>query len=709
MFGKKKKKTDVPAAETAAPQVKVKKKGGMSQIFHESVFESVLEILRNNEQFVIMSDGKPLYVAMALDVANIGGLDKKAKKDEAKGTIIECVNSGRFKTYITNDCLEENILVIIPEAATLAAMNEFSILTTAQYEFCTIDEAGDITLMGIPTTYDAVTNMVTADGHVSQLLHSEEDEDDEYEDEDAVLDDEDAPDSEDDSVVEDDAEDEEIPDMDPASDDDIEADDEDLEEDAPPEFSEGPIPVDETVAGMDDGAGMNPYEAAMAEEPAQMEPEDVIPGTMTEEAVARRFYSSNLGLEVTTDPFDAQFMQQNPFIPFVTDRPEGWLNNQLNEMSRDANIQMQRMHEANLFHMRERYFRLMAMQCDRIQQELDINDEGTQYGALYQSMQQEHNAQLANMEALVAKRKDVLNNNWKETLRQVGMAAAREAQNQYRERYQRQYEDQMYAIEHGVKASIDAEYTDDRKELQRRREEEAAAMLDLAITEVLDEISDMYMGCLKEEQACYEQLQQNMREFVDNNRKADIARSQALSDELRNSTEIQKLMAEQEQKIKTLQEEYSAKKSDLTAELERMRKETDSRIQTYQADADRQVQRVEAEKEELKKQYNQLLERYQNLDKDKDAQYAQRLAEKDDEISAWKSRNDHTEAAHKRNWVVAIFIMAIITVAVGAIGVIGGTMIKTSRQTDALVSEYQDALDRQNANDAQSEVPAVEE
>lgn len=350
----------------------------------------------------------------------------------------------------------------------------------------------------------------------------------------------------------------------------------------------------------------------------------------------------------------------------------------------------------------------MAMQCDRIQQELDINDEGTQYGALYLSMQQEHNAQLANMEALVAKRKDVLNNNWKETLRQVGMAAAREAQNQYRERYQRQYEDQMYAIENGVKASIDAEYTDDQKELQRRREEEAAAMLDLAITEVLDEISDMYMGCLKEEQACYEQLQQNMREFVDNNRKADIARSQALSDELRNSTEIQKLMAEQEQKIKTLQEEYSAKKSDLTAELERMRKETDSRIQTYQADADRQVQRVEAEKEELKKQYNQLLERYQNLDKDKDAQYAQRLAEKDDEISAWKSRNDHTEAVHKRNWVVAIFIMAIITVAVGAIGVIGGTMIKTSRQTDALVSEYQDALDRQNANDAQSEVPAVE-
>ena len=97
------------------------------------------------------------------------------------------------------------------------------------------------------------------------------------------------------------------------------------------------------------------------------------------------------------------------------------------------------------------------------------------------------------------------------------------------------------------------------------------------------------------------------------------------------------------------------------------------------------------------------------MDKDKDAQYAQRLAEKDDEISAWKSRNDHTEAVHKRNWVVAIFIMAIITVAVGAIGVIGGTMIKTSRQTDALVSEYQDALDRQNANDAQSEVPAVEE
>lgn len=700
MFGKKRKqKNDAPAAEITAPQVKVKKKGGMSQIFHESVFESVLDILRNNEQFVIMSDGKPLYVAMALDVANIGGLDKKSKRDEAKGTIIESINSGRFKTYITEECLDQNILIIIPEPATLLAMDEFSLLTTAKYELCTIDEKGDIVLTGVPVTYESVIDMIDADGHVSQLLSNSDDEEEDYED-DAVLDDEPVSDDSESSIVED--EDDEIPDVeDSGVNDDIESDTDELEDNSS-SFEKVSVPVNEPVPDFDVPQEMDSYDTDMESE-VEPESEDIVPGAMTDEAVVRRFYASDLGLEVVTDPFDVQFIKNNVFVPFDTNRPECWLNNHLNEMSRDANVQMERLREMNLFKMRERYFKLMAMQCDRIQQELDINDSSTQYGMLYQSIKEERENQIANMNAAVAKQKNVLNENWKETLRQVGMAAARQAQNQYKERYQRQYEDQLFNIENGVKASIEAEFTDDVNELNRKRREEAAAMLDLSITETLDEISDMYMGCLKEEQEAYEQLQQNMREFVDNNRKNDIARAQAISDELRNSTEIENLISAQEQKIKLIQDEYAAKKEELTSELNRMRDETEARIKSYQADADRDIKRVESEKSELKKQYDQLLERYQNLDKDKDRQYAQRLAEKDDEITAWKSRNDHSEEVHKRNWIVAIFIMAIITVAVASVGFIGGTMVKTSRQTNQLVSDYQDALSDSQVNDLEEE------
>lgn len=700
MFGKKRKqKNDAPAAEITAPQVKVKKKGGMSQIFRESVFESVLEILKNNEQFVTMSDGKPLYVAMALDVVNIGGLDKKSKKDEAKGMIIESINSGHFKTYITEECLDQNILIIIPEPATLLAMDEFSLLTTAKYELCTIDEKGDIVLTGVPVTYEIILDLVNSDGHVTQLLSNSDDEE-EYEEDDAVLDDEPVSDDSESSIVEDEDGDDEIPDVNDSDvDDDIDSDAEELE-DSSSNF--GTIPVDESVSDFDIPQETVSYETNMESE-VEQESEDIVPGSMTDEAVVRRFYASDLGLEVVTDPFDIQFIKNNDFIPFDTNRPESWLNNHLNEMSRDANVQMERLREMNLFKMRERYFKLMAMQCDRIQQDLDINDSSTQYGMLYQTIKDERENQIANMNAAVAKQKNVLNENWKETLRQVGMAAARQAQNQYKERYQRQYEDQLFNIENGIKASIEAEYTDDVNELNRRRREEAAAMLDLSITETLDEISDMYMGCLKEEQEVYEQLRQNMREFVDNNRKNDIARAQAISDELRNSTEIENLMAAQEQKIKLIQDEYAAKKEELTSELNRMRNETEARIKSYQADADRDIKRVESEKSELKKQYEQLLERYQNLDKDKDRQYAQRLAEKDDEITAWKSRNDHSEEVHKRNWIVAIFIMAIITVAVASVGFISGTMVKTSRQTNQLVSDYQDALSDSQLDELEDE------
>ena len=57
-------------------------------------------------------------------------------------------------------------------------------------------------------------------------------------------------------------------------------------------------------------------------------------------------------------------------------------------------------------------------------------------------------------------RKEEIENNWRQRLQEVGMEAARAAQHQYRERYGRQHDLEIYNIEASEKASIEDDYQD---------------------------------------------------------------------------------------------------------------------------------------------------------------------------------------------------------------------------------------------------------
>ena len=117
-----------------------KKKDGMSSILHESVPETVLDDLSSNEAFVMNRDGEDVYVGLLLNADDIGGISKKSNRDEAKGSIIECINSGRIKTLITNALMDEDKLVIIPDAVTIDAMDEYELLAEAPYKLCYIND-----------------------------------------------------------------------------------------------------------------------------------------------------------------------------------------------------------------------------------------------------------------------------------------------------------------------------------------------------------------------------------------------------------------------------------------------------------------------------------------------------------------------------------------------------------------------------------------
>lgn len=699
MFGKKKAKKapqSAPAStEKQAVKTKAKKKkSGMSVIFRESVLETVMEDFRANEQFIHVENGETKYVGLVLHAKEIGGLDKKSKKDEAKGSIIECINSGRIKTFINDDLLEEECLVIIPELKTLNAMDEFTLLTTAKYELCFVDVHGEPELLGQYMTYDEVVDIIVEEGHIDDVLGGDESSEEDGEDADDILSDEvvEKPAEDFDSIESDEDidyldEDDDIPMLDePELGDEL---DEipDMTEKSEPEPQTYQPQYTEPVQDM-----------SQEQEVPEQEMENEIPSDWTEAAIVRRFYADDLGLEVSVAPFDAQFMQDNVFVPFPEDRPEGFINDQLNEMSRQANADLYKMHEENLFLMRERYFRLISMQCDRIRKDLDINDTNTLYGQMKQQLVSDHEEGVQTIDMQVAAQKEELEAAWKQKLQEVGMDAAREAQHKYRERYQPAHEQKIYDIVNAVKANIEAEYQYGISDLNERRRYEASALLDLAISETLDEISHMYEGALAEERTRYREYAEDLRNFQNDYMKSEIARTEVLGEELRQTEKADKILAEQTQKMNAMQQEHANKRAELQREIEQIRQENENRLRNVKEDAQRDVNLAKRDAEDMHKKYDELFEKYKNLDAAKNDEYRARMAELKDEIEALNDRNDHLVEVHKKSNLIATFFVIASIIAAIAIGYIGGEYVNSSRYVKQQINAMQQMYDAEDAS-----------
>lgn len=690
IFGKKAKgpaAESQPASQTqTVPEKKPsgggkKRTSGISQVLHESVLETALDKFRANDAFIRYENGQLRYVGIVLDTANIGGLDKKSHKDEAKGSIIECINSGRISTYITPDLMDLNYICIIPDPGTLSAMDEFSLLTEAPYEFCQVNEAGDVELLSVQTTFHEVSDLVVNDGKVEDLLKkkvpSVENQDD---DSDFVEDDEPSvqQDPQENVVPVDDPED----DIPPLPDTQSQPSTESSEPEDNSDQGE-PVSVENTDTGSDSGfLGDEGSVDAMYEQAMKPDAEAVqtVPSDFSDQTVIRRFYSEDLGLEVTSAPFDAQFMQGNPYVPFEEHRESGWINDQLNEMSREANLALAREHQSNQWLMRERYFRLLSLGCDRIRQDLDLHDESTQYGTLFAQLEKDRDDALSNMDGRIDRRKKEIEANWSRRLQEVGMEAARAAQGQYRQQYGKQHELEIYNIESSERAAINDDYYDGLHELLARRKVEANSLLELTITEVLNEISDIYMTALSDERTHYQQYVDKMQKFVDDHRQEDVARAQALAEELRQSDKADRVLAEQTAKMQSLSEDFKQRRESLLEEIENLKRTNAQAIADMKESHERDVDRWAKEKAEMEARYNQLLDQYQHLDEQKEREFEDRMQAMEDTNDALNDHCDHIVEVHRRSNLLGVFVMVASIIAALAIGYIGGEFVNTQRR-----------------------------
>lgn len=720
--GRQDSKDEVTEQPQGKHMKKKRAKDMMESVLSESVMESALDDMRANTACVAERDGEKLYVGLFLNTEDIGGLNKKSVKDEDKGQIIELINAGSIHTYIPRSLLDAECFVIIPDAVTLATMDEFTLLTGAHYTVAFTREDGSVEDTEVAVDYARMSTVVQGDESIMDLLadlgfdfaqsenegegdtnlssdatavmdsvaddNTGADFDSEFEDElpdDAFEDGDSEPDFDDSELTDDDVND--------GSDD--EADDAVVDSDAEGEAPAADIEFDDEDNG-----------EAEAEVPdAASEQEEVVDMKQFDAAITRRFYSDDLGLEVTTEPFDAQFLHTNPYIPFEEHRPEGWLNNYLNEMCRDANLAMKRLHQDNLFAMRDDYYKLISMHCEQIQKELDPQDADGTYGQMLAGIEKTRHDEHESENREINRRKEEIESAWDTALKHAGEEAMVAAQQQYRERFGQQHQDELFRIEPSVRADIENEYQDAIRDMNNRRRDEASRRMDYGVTETLKNVTEKYMKCLEDETAEYKAWRDKINTFIDEHRKDDIVHDKALADELAQSEKADKVLAEYTEKLNAQAADFAAKAESLRNDIEVGKIENEKRIKQLNAEHDERVAKLNDENAKLQSRIDDLLNKYAQLDEKKAGEFEQQIQALKDANAAADVRYDQLVAVHKKSNIISVALAVVGVIAACAIGIIVGSTLNlsfgSSKASDSVVQEFNDRMDdvdKKNSN-----------
>lgn len=685
--------SDETKDETGA--VSKPKKSELAAALDESVWESVYEDFKANKQFILTDeDGDVKYVALLFDTTSIGGLaGKDAKKDEAKGSIIEAIRTGRIKTYVRTEMLYEDCFIIIPDKDTVENMDEFRILLDAKYVLCTVTPDSvitTITVSGDPdadehvVSYKQVRGLIESGADVKELFPSDKVSSDvfsgsevNYDDEPELLPDdeediEDLPDT--DSITEDptdfDSINSHIDDSVPVQDDDIPAAGESGDDDQFDFGDDDSSPTDVSDADYSDDYYADDYDDVLT-------PEDV------KDFVVRKFYSDDLGLEVSSQPFDAQFLHGNAWLPFNERRGEGWLNENLSNFAKDANVRMERLHSENLYRLREKYMRIVQTHCENIAKSLDLTDEKTQFGQLRYAIEQNRAESISAVVESVEPKKRQLEENWKNTLERVGEAAKAAAIQQHEDRYGKQHKEDIMRLDAHEKDEIERDYQSALKRLNDDRRAEATKLLDIAINTTLKQMSDIYLRILSQEKKEYIHIQNEMSRFIDENRKNEVARIKALEEENRQHNQAEEVRKEYASKIKALSAEFESKTAALQADVNKMRIDHDNEIRLRRGEFDKAIAAEKDKTADTQRQLDELLNKYAALDAEKNAEYADRIKRLKDESDSYKDELEHVAAVHKRSSKIAVYLMiAAVIAAIGA-GFMLGSVMNVRRSSSA--------------------------
>lgn len=684
-----------PALDKKAQKAEAKKaKDSLALVIDETEPGAALDLIRNNERWAL-PNGAGVILSLPVDApieeGGIGGLGKVSSKgDENKGSILQRIDDDKIQVLMTQDMLRHNILGIIPTEQSLSpeGMGEYTLFDKAVFMLTSVDMR-DGALVVNPVHYDELAGVLDVpDGDVDTVtlaqaqaissgavalsslipslwrrLGGEVDTDSaESESEDLV---EDIPvppsaDHADESLENVDN----LPDFDPDEipDEPLEDEDADTESETDsfgdvPEVAENPIPapvVDNRVFDR-----------------------DAVRNTM-----ARRFLDEDLGFTVDMTPFEALFgHEEDEASRFSLDHlsDENWLDGQIKLLSQQANDALAQQRRRDISELRDLFFSLVSNTGDEIAAQMSTGPGADNVWA--QTLAEaDANAEKSreSLVDIVGAQRAAIIAKYEKDKEADAQAKAVEAKSLYDVRHKPSLDRELDEIEPNLRATIDEDHTLRRRQILDARKQSAQASFDAALTRVMDHLIQKRSEQVAREAELMEQFRDDMGQFLDENRKEDIARAEALREQLSRQNIVEQKTAEFAAREKELHEQIArereeAEKRALAAQeetnkaLARMREEWSAQL----AQAKAEVERANARTEEEAARVNVVREEISR-------QYESQIAFLENDQKTLMAQMDRESLVTKRANRLYIALAVLVALAFLALGVIAGILIHTA-------------------------------
>lgn len=614
---KDKKEENVEVKETTNSELKKekskkkKRNDGMKVFFDESVLESSLVELKENNRMVLDVDGDVFYVALLLETEHFGGFNKKSRKNESIGQIIEQIQSGAIKCILTPELMEKEELLLIPDSGSLDICVQFTQFKNSPYKITFINDDMEFDISDEIVSLQDVIEFQNSNDSIYEFLsdhgfdfvqeevqeESEEDEeiiDDEIDNSDGFLPEDEFVETE--SAFEDDNE--------PLAysvEEDIE-DDHEEETEIENEDEEEPEEIEESIQYDDE-------ESESYEEIKEEETEEEIDEYQVDEKVHERLLSTELGLSITDDDFETAFKDNDSIVFFVEDRPDGWINNNLNELSRSFNTDRLILHKNNYDALRKTFVDLTNISSKDIEKKYSFDNVEGEFYKSKKELEDTKNDALSNVDSLVREEIDKLNKAFEDKKQKVGEDAKNEAMMKYQERYGRSHDSDLQDIKLRVTDEINIKYNNGFKELNDIRKDRANKEFEIAKSTIIEQLSEQYADNLKQERDIYEIQSKKIKDFINNNKLDEIARINALrkQNEIDNRVEINH---------KEYVEKLNAKSAEFKANTEKLRIENEEEIKKKDLYINEKIAKFNEEIENLRKANNALADKNDKLYED---------------------------------------------------------------------------------------------
>ena len=656
----------------------------LSSVVRETAIPASVELLRANTRFVFPSG--TAWVMLVLAAEDIGGLSRRHGRDEAKGSIIELIGSDQIKTLATAEMLAAEVCGIIPDADTLARMEEFSLLTGAEYSWAVVwqkpngdllvDLIGEVTFAQAQAVASGFTSLQDAVGPEAWQEHSGVAEDPGTSPAEVSASGSDAADDDEGDEI-----------FDPIPDDDEDGDALADDVDDEPVFADGVDDVAEGVAapvhpepdfGEVDGPGV-PEPAEDDDEgeddPAAHQPDAVQLADQDEAraVIARRFLSEDLDLDVRLDEFNATFGIGAAVVQIEV--PEGateWLGDQVAQLNRQANASLAQLRRANEDALRALFVNLVSTHVEQVVRDVATDRDGSRYKALKEAAEQAHAQRRSDRDQTIGQTKAAIVRAYEEQAKRLAAQAAIQAEIAYKERNRSRMEREQADAAAAVDRALEDGHSHDLQEILRVRRSDAALKMQVGVTRIFELLAERQTDYLRAEEERLREWETQIQRIADDNRKADIARADALAEHHRTTDEVGLLRREQDALLESVRDQHADRLRRLQEELDRNREEAAARLRASDTEWQHSLDVESARTDSQTARVADLLLQVETVEQSVERRFDERLAGmKADNESLTNGLARVSEIQKRSNTILVVLIVAL-ALLMAAAGFIAG-------------------------------------